>query len=177
MKYILFVAQEGNFIPRSMLIPVDEFLTVPKRESDFEFLKKHVTSKTFEKGSQQCIVDNLLQENYIEKEEHGKQEDTPINQIISDLKTYAEYGSEHGYSLIEDKEWVDKIIPIDCESFSIIDHYIDCKAITKYKGKDIEIMHSFLVLETINGQLRPLCPYKSIEEMMTKVYRIASNNQ
>ena len=164
-NYILFVAQEGNFQTRSMLIPAEEFLSV--RKNDYDLLKNkkiRITNGT-------DVVDNVVLENYVTCSENSRvQEENECNRIVTDLKMYCEWGLEHGYSDTMDKEWYDGAIMNLCDGFDNIANYTESMTIKNINGMDINIIDSFLVLETIDGKISHQSKYRTVEEMMQDVY-------
>ena len=133
-EYILFVIQDANFCPKSLLVPYQEFLE--KRKEDYDLLIKYAQKNVSfsEKGT--IVVPNLLINNIIWTEGYGTSEKTPYLSIINDLLTIAEWGPE-GYEGC--------IIPHH-NSFNPL--LIFQQLIKKYPS----IVESFLVLETDNGK-------------------------
>lgn len=64
MDYILFIMQSGNFQSRSLLVPKDLFLKIPKRAQEYEILKKHAKTYMFKNKDKCDIVNNVLFVNY-----------------------------------------------------------------------------------------------------------------
>jgi len=158
-NYILFIGQESNFGSRSMLIPAKEFLGLETRKKDYETLKKYSKKVKFITNSKEYIVDNTLILNIKwEKKENntsiGSFDKTEYSKICHELIQYANCWEKNIYSKIEDKIWVDGAILDICDSFDNIQDYIKCRQMNEYNNKKINIIDSFLVLESDDGKLR-----------------------
>ncbi len=152
--YILFVSQDANFQSRTMLIPIVEFLKV--RSDDYKILKSSsIKNKNFTLNKKEYIVDNLLIINYVNiegSENIFTQTDTNYNLVCNELRSYADGMDNECYYYMKDKPWYDLAITNLCGGFNHIYNYKKCKEITKHKNKEINIVDSFLVLESRYGE-------------------------
>ena len=152
--YILYIAQEANFQTRSLLIPAKEFLSIPDRKKDYDILKKN---------------GNLLIHNLVSSKTGGFQfELTEYTQICGYLSRYAD-GIDY-YINPADDIWYDISIGGFCSGFNHIKNYNQFKNATNIKGKDVNIIDSFLVLETEDGKFNP-SQFDTVNEMMLYYYK------
>lgn len=160
--YILFISQEGNFQSRSMLIPAQEFLKV--RQEDYDLLKRSSSSYTFKIDNTEYVVDNLLLQNYIWTKNFGTSERHEYTELCGTLTWYACDAEKNCYSKMKDKEWFDSAICNISRGFNHVKNYSELKNMKEYKGKPINIIDSFLVLELRDGILEmPMCD--TVEEL------------
>jgi len=168
--YILFLGQEANFQTRSMLIPAKEFMEV--RAEDYKLLKESAEKNyKFIIDGEEYVIDNILFQNY---KEQGKgcfsQEQHEHSKVCNDLLRYADGMDDDWYCDMKDKVWYDKVPKtMLCNGFNHIKNYKFCKNITKIKGKDINIVDGFLVLEVTEGILK-MPPCDTVEEMYEMFY-------
>lgn len=150
--YILIIGQQGNFQTRSMLVPAKEFMEA--RKDDYDLLKQFsIKDHIFVLDNIEHKIDNLLYINYIFKEHFGKIQKTEYTTICGVLTDYADGLDYDCYFKLEDKPWYDNTITNICKNFCHIKNYTECKKITNYKGKLINIIDSFLFLELRNDNL------------------------
>jgi len=150
--YILYVSQQGNFQSRSMLIPMLEFLKV--RNEDYNLLKRSsIKNHKFTLDNEEYIVDNLILNNYENVNENSyTQTDSEYRILCNHLISYADGMDDDWYFKMKDKAWYDLAITNLCRGFNHIYNYKMCKEITEYKDKQINIVDSFLVLESRHGK-------------------------
>lgn len=155
IKYILFCAQECNFLTRSLLIPYDLIITCEERVGDLDILRANAKKNVvFEHEGKEYIVDNLLIQNVTYKDKLGIYDNTPFLQIVEDFIFYA-FTMEDGFYCKEyDMIWADGAIPrIASDSNPHFVNYCEFRNRTEYKGMPIEIVEGFLILESSNGHL------------------------
>ena len=154
-EYILFVIQDANFCPKSLLIPYQGFLE--KRKEDHDLLIKYAQKNVSfsEKGT--IVVPNLLINNIVWTGNSGTSEKTPYLPIINNLLTIAEWGPE------EFEGFERCIFPREVNGFNPL--LIFQQLMKKYPS----IVESFLVLETDNRKSRYV-PYDTVEEMYDDLY-------
>lgn len=168
--YILYMGQEANFQTRSMLIPAKKFLSVPKRKDDYEVLKKcSIKNYKFDIDKKTYVIKNLLTFNLVEVDKNMfKYEQTEYSKICGELLHYAD-GSDYCF-YEEDEVWYGHTIGNFCGGgFNHIKNYDKFKTATKIKDHDINIIDSFLVLETHDKQIE-LPPFDTVDEMMKTLY-------
>lgn len=169
--YILYIAQDGNFQSRSILIPAKKFLSIPDMKKNYEIIKKCSIKDYKIKLDNVCItVDNLLIHNLIPSNEilgAFQFELTEYSTICVDLSRYAD-GVEYTIHP-DDNIWYDDSIGGFCNGFNHIKNYNKFKKATKVKGKDVNIIDSFLVLETREGKFE-ISLFDTVDEMMKALY-------
>jgi len=154
MKYILYCAQEANFQTRSMLIPYDLIMKCEQRVKDLQVLRDNALHDvSVNRCGKEYIVDQLLVQNVSWSGNHGKYDDNQFIEITHELMNYAD-GMEPGHLFKEyDVEWIQHIIPdIASHGFEHIINYCDFRNRIKYRGKPIQIVEGFLVLESNDDQ-------------------------
>jgi predicted SprT family Zn-dependent metalloprotease len=169
-KYILYCGQEANFQTRSMLIPYDLIMKCEQRSNDIKILRENAEHNIqFEhKGTTYVVVQLIIQ--YITFNNGiGTHDQMPFTRITNELTHYADWGSEQLLHLY-DKEWLDATIyNVSSKGFNHIVNYCKTRNKKTYKGKSIEIVEGFLVLESTNGKvLKP--SVDTVEEMYEKYY-------
>ena len=166
-NYILFIIQDANFQSRSMLVPEKEFLEI--RKEDFETLKKYSKTVTLSDGSNEYQIDNLLVQNFTRKGNFGKPENHEYSYFYFCLQGYADGLDEGCYYGKKDHEWYDKAIINFCEGFNHIKNYCQAKTFKTIDNKPINIVESFLLLESENGKIKqPM--FDTVKEMMLGLY-------
>lgn len=145
-KYILFCAQDANFQTRSMLIPYEKYIQCNSLIKDLDVLRKVSFNETFEIEGKKFVVKNL-----IVREIWGNESDYKDYYKITDRLTHMADGVECSNL---DKIWYDDSEINLCRGFDHIGNFFNLLNKTKYNGKDIKIVESFLVLETHNGRYR-----------------------
>ena len=163
--YILFLGQEANFQTRSLLIPHEEFISVPKRKNDYEMLKRSSVSCSFMIEGKKYDVDNLLTINVVD----GFQEPTEYLKIVNDLMFYADPPLEDCYANIDDKVWYDESFLGFAHDFNHIKNHEHWKNVKEFEREPINIVDSFLVLEMWNGKLN-YPTYDTVAEMYASLY-------
>lgn len=137
MDYILFIAQQANFQSRSMLIPVNAFLSVEKRKRDYEILLEHSLKDVVVRfKNEDYIIKNLLLQDYVSEGNRRSQIVRDYTRICNELKDYADGMDE---DCLEDKDWYDNAIMNICKGFNHIKNYKEC--LEKVDG--INIVDSF----------------------------------
>lgn len=170
-KYILYCAQEANFQTRSMLIPYDLIMKCPERVKHLDILREHAMKNVeFEHRGEKYTVDQLLIENIIWEGGFGRHEKSPYSNITNDFTDYADWGTEHGVSKLYDKEWTKEVIcGVASEGFNNVTNYCKFRNKPSYRGKPINIVEGFLVLEASNGKVE-IPSVDTVEEMYEKYY-------
>ncbi len=160
-KYILYLAEQGNFQSRSMLISYDEFIKSCKE--DYDILKRCSTQNVkLPIDGTEYIIDNLLTTEY--PDGGGALIVTEYSDITSALTHYAQEGPTRlVWGRERDEEWLSKSKFNLCNGFNHIQNYLNLK--NKY---DIE--EGFLVLESRNGRVRVKPPFETAQEMYDELY-------
>jgi hypothetical protein len=169
-NYILYVAQEAGFQSRSKLIPSKEFIKV--RGKDYTILKEAATSTTLHDGERPYPIQNLIVLNYLPADNLSrihKQESNNHAPICNELTHYADWGGEEGVSKIGDDLWLHGAIFNFCGGFNPIKNYTSCLQRTRFRGCDVNIVDSFLVLESTGGRV-PRPPFDTVKEMKWTLY-------
>ena len=150
LDMFLFILECRSREPRSMLCPVNEFLSA--RRDDYEVLKKHsekdVTCAEVDgvwknTGDTLYRIDNILYKTYddgqLVREEH--------TDFCCNLMDYADglYGYYHD---MKDKTWYDQSICHISKDFDVIKAYINCREMKQIKSQAINIVEGWLILET-----------------------------
>jgi len=184
-KYILFILQEGNTQSRSLLVPYDKFLCVENRKQDYEILKKHAKKYIYKKNGTHDTINNVIFINYSADDETCKiwsQDSTEYTKIINDISFYADWSynfsdSEYGHRLtnVNDEIWVDDIYKDFCSGFNHIETYLTCQAMTEIENKQIDIVDSFLILQTY-GNVYKFPLYDTVDEMLQDMYGFKLSN-
>lgn len=139
--YILFVLKDCNFQSRIALVPYNEFLKV--RSEEYNFIKR----------CGNIIVIPLVFEGNIGS--YGKTDITDVDHLI---KFYTEPPVDGCYLDEKDFIWSENCIYNPLGMFPGFNHYQNyerLKKMTKYKGRPVNIVDSYLFLEhTINLHLK-----------------------
>ena len=130
-----------------MLIPYNKYLLCDDLIKDFDILRKYCKSQIFVIDGVDYSIDNLLIKNIIWNGNCGKTETNEYNPIINRLTYYADGIEEYQYFSENDRVWYDNTITNLCRGFNHIKNYYKLRNSTQYKGKPIEIIEGFLVLE------------------------------
>ncbi len=147
MEYILFVAREGNFQIRSMLIPKKEFLEV--RLQDYQLLKSSAQNLTYFNNGKNCNIFKCFLPNEYENinEVNIRQTIKPYTELCNLLTAYSD-GIDDGYYYDnKDKVWYDLAKCELCRGFDYVDSFITLRQLTEYEGNPIKITDSFLFME------------------------------
>ncbi len=149
-KYILFCAQEANFQTRSMLIPYDLISQCEERMRDLQCLRDNAKKNVpVTRKGEEYLIDQLLIENIVWKGGFGKIEESAWSDILSQLKQYAD-GSccEEWFSERYDEIWYPQtILHVASKGFDHVVNYCNFRKKEHYRGKPIEIVEGFLVLQ------------------------------
>lgn len=171
-QYILYIGQDANFQSRSMLIPYNKLMINERGKHIYDLLKQNSHNTTITHKSKKYIIDNLILRNLIKTEEGYYQvENTEISRICTMLNDYADNDLDDYCFNMDDKEWYDDSITNICEGFNHIENYLCCLNMTSVHGLQIDIIDSFLMLETRDGKLQ-LSNFDTVNEMMAKLYGI-----
>lgn len=158
MEYILFVMQEANFYSRCILVPRKEFLEV--RNEEFKFLVESSYKNIETEG---VLVKNLL----LLELNNGEIKNQKWTSLINSLMQYSEWGMEICSS--KDKIWMKDSLTRLKSDFNHLKTYQNNVKLRKYKKKEIDIVDSFLVLESKDGKIfKP--KYDTNEEMLSSLY-------
>jgi len=160
-EYILFVGQEANFQSRCMLIPAKEFI---KNRSDIynKLKERSVKNYIFKVDDEDCLIDNLLLQNYNYEGSMGIPEKKDYSEYCWKLTNYAD-----GSDFIDerDKEWYNKtVLLLGNLGFNHIKNYVKIKNMKQYN-----IVDGFLFLELRNGELE-LPDVDTVQEMYAKYF-------
>lgn len=184
MDYILFIMESNSFQSRSLLVPKDLFLKVPKRAQEYEILKRNAKTYVFKNKDRCDMVNNVLFVNYSpfgEKKEGRywawQQDDNKeYSNVLSDMHFYADWSSaflddlgDHPLKDLEDIEWVRHMHKDFCGGFNHILNYLTCKEMKLIGETPINIVDSFLVLETYEGKFK-FPQYDTVDEMFENCY-------
>lgn len=145
-EYILFVAREGNFQSRTILIPKNEFIEV--RKEDFELLQSSSKSLTVVSNEVEYTIDNFLENHYTRNNNIGTQRKTIYTELCNTLTSYADGLDDDCYFDMKDKIWYDLAECNLCGGFDHIHNFVKLKQMTEYEGAQIKITDSFLFTET-----------------------------
>jgi hypothetical protein len=176
LKMILFVIQNTGFSTRLLLAPAELFKKV--RETEYNILKEHAEKNVAMDG---VTIENLLIQNMIREGNALREEHYPWSDAAHIADFYSDPPIEDDECLLEtkdgewakDREWVKSSFR-DCASFDPLDDY---KKLCNFKGlcdlgfyenrqtRKIEVVESFLILETTNGE-RPNILFKNATEMI-----------
>ena len=152
--YILYIAQCANFQSRIMLIPIIEFLKV--RSDDYDMLKNlSLKDQNFTLDNKKYIVDNLLVIDYVNDDDTYRvfsQTDSSYRLLCNHLTSYAEGMDEDCYFHEKDELWYKSAIIFLTTGFNHIYNHKRFKQMTNYKNKTINVVDSFLVLESQNNK-------------------------
>lgn len=147
--YILFIGQECNFQTRSLLIPIKHFLLV--REEEYNIMKNNKKSIIFKKGINEIVINNILTNNYkCDNDTIKYQEQKLYTKICNILMEYAFGMEKNCYIDVNDKIWYDNSFGNICKGFDHIKNYLNCLTMNSYNNKKINIVDSYLFLETKN---------------------------
>jgi hypothetical protein len=165
-NYILYVTSDANFQTKSMLIPFAEFIKA--RSEDYELLvTASIRNYKFNIDGEEHIIDNLLCQNYIWTKNMGVAEKHSHTETCNQLFAYAD--GFDGHFNLEDKAWYDSAMINLCKGFNHIKNYTKLKQMTHHKGKPVNIINSFLLLELKDGTLEmPTCD--TVDEMYEMYY-------
>lgn len=152
-KYILFCSQEANFQTRSMLIPYDKYLKSNDLIENFHILRKYSKPQIFCINGINYDIDNLLIQNIIWNNNLGIPKDNEYNSIVNKLTWYAFGVDSDQYFSHDDALWYEKSFINLCSGCDHIVNYCNLRNKTTHKGKPIEIIEGFLVLQARNGEL------------------------
>lgn len=173
MKFILWCNQEGNAQTRSLLIPAD--LLNKKRREQLEELKRYRIKECKEYNV--ILIDHVYsfdsQGNKIGV--HVSERDKRADDIVVNISYYADWS--HQYCLDkEDEVWAFQSFDTLCRGFNHIKNFKELLTLKEWKGVPIEIVDSFLILESKNG-VQNQSPWDTSEEMMLDLYGIQPNNK
>ena len=181
MDYILFIIQKSNFQSRSLLVPFKEFTSIEKRRTQLNVLKDHAktTVITNKENNTHVIVDNVVFNNYtttsvrIQDGHVLKSYQMDLNpyygDLYNDLRFYAEWGfDEYGLDP-EDMKWNPLIYKDFCQGFNHILNFETCKQMKSIEGRPINIVESFLFLETQDG-VYTSPRFDTVKQMMKACY-------
>jgi hypothetical protein len=179
--YLLFLFQEAGFQTRSLLVPQKPFLEIPQRKQDYEYLKeyafKNVILPLENDTSNTVNVQYLLVQNYQKDDpttELGvySQELHPYTKSVNHLKFYSDWGRDEDALLdINDKEWEKDSYCDFVGGFHHLKNYKEWQKMTSIHDKPINIVESFLILESKNGKIN--CSiYGTVDEMFEGLYGV-----
>ena len=78
--------------------------------------------------------------------------DSPYSKICRDLDSYSiPTPFDIGYVQMEDKQWVDSSFCELCGGFDHIENYDNLRKMTEFMGNKVNIIDSFLVLESFEN--------------------------
>lgn len=153
-KYILFCAQEANFQTRSMLIPYDLIMECEERRKDLEILRNNATkdAKLNFRGKS-IVIDQLLVQKIVWDSGWGRAEKTDWNKIARELRQYAdgimtEENETYFFQSYDSMWYPHAICNIVSKGFNHAVNYHSFRSRTMYRGKPIEIVEGFLILES-----------------------------
>lgn len=153
------MAQDANFQTRSMLMPVGKLNQ--KRKDDIKLLKS--LSVTLDVDGKQ--VKNVVLVNHVSDDPEIRcWIQDPLDQekwsITNHFVGYADsnmwFDDERLYYDMDDKEWYDDSLCGFVGGFDHIGNYLEWQNKKQFDGKDINIVDSILVLETIEGKFNLL---------------------
>jgi hypothetical protein len=175
MRYVLWCAQESNFQTRTLLLPID--MLDSKRKQQLEDMKQ------FRDKNNVIIIDHTWTFEY---DEQGKKlggcgtvsdKDKDLSRLCSDFMYYADRQSYHdGYLESEDLEWLPFSFNQVCGGFNHVKNYQQLLTMTEWKGKPVNIVDSYLVLESENGVLN-VSPWDTADAMMLDIYGYNTKGQ
>jgi hypothetical protein len=162
MEYILFVIQDANFYSRCILVPKDKFLET--RNEEYNILLEHSHKNVEIEG---VSIKNLLIEEFTRKGNVGTLKVENWSSFIDNLRNYSEWGLE--FCSLKDENWVKDSLTNLKSGFNHVKTYQNNVNLKKYKKKPINIVDSFLVLESANGEIfKPA--FDTNEEMVLSLY-------
>lgn len=169
MRIIYFInfCSKNRFFLWKKLIPADDFLEVRKDEYEL-LIKSSLKNHEFTIDNQEHIIDNLLFQNILWNGRSGTHQIHEYSNICFILQCYADGMDEDCYMDMKDKKWYDNSIGNLCGGFHHIKNYTKCKSIKSCKGKNINIINSFLVLELDDGKLR-ISKIETVEQLLTNM--------
>ncbi|CAH6419887.1 Hypothetical protein HVR_LOCUS963 [uncultured virus] len=181
MRYILYCAQEANFQTRSMLIPYDLIIKSKFRVADLETLRAHAQKNvTIKHRDREYLIDQLIVQDYKWEGNCGSQQIQPFTTIVNHFTGYAD-GMHEDYDIESEEQkiatfkqgdevWVSDIIgAVASKGFNHFRNYCNFRNRTEYKGKSIEIVEGFLVLESNDGKMK-MPSVDTVAEMHEKYY-------
>jgi hypothetical protein len=129
----LFVIQEGNCIPRVIMVPKEKYLAVHQEE--FDTMKKHC---------KRVNNRNILVNNITWNGNYGEQDITPYSKILTKMQVYADGDDDLVHK--QDVDWYESSIFPRTQTFSIYDSFE--QLMVKYAGK---IVDHIVSIEADNG--------------------------
>lgn len=177
-KYILYCGQDGNFQTRCMLIPYDKYMESPRLQEDLAVLRKNAKPHTFVFNDEEYNVPQLLTQNIVFNGGCGHQEINEFTTIFNNLNFYADVmhqevnnDGNREWRLLrdEDMSWAPFTIHPKSGGFNNVKNYCRLAQMTDHNGVSIEIIESFLILETRNGKYTH-SQVDTVEEMFLKYY-------
>jgi hypothetical protein len=177
--------QECNFQSRSLLVPFKEFTSIEKRRTQLNVLKESAKTIviTNKENNTHVIVDNVIFNNYTTTSvriinghvlKSGKLDyNLQYGDLYLDLHFYADWRND-GYNLDnnDDIVWLPYIYKDFCQGFNHILNFETCKQMTSIKGRPINIVDSYLFLETQDGFYTPP-RFDTVDEMMRACYGVS----
>lgn len=186
MDYILFIMQDCNFQSRSLLVPSKEFTSIEKRQAQLNALKNCAKTViiTNKENNTIVLVDNVLFNNYTTRSikiqdarilKSGQMDYNPqYSELYFDLRYYADWSKNitpYEYQPIDeaDSAWIPHMYKDFCGGFNHILNFETCKNMTFIDNKPINIVASFLFLESNDGIYTPPV-FDTVNEMMRVCY-------
>lgn len=153
MSWVLFVFQDANFCPKSVMFSKDDFEAA--RPKDLELLIKH--AKKMEHGY-------LLVQNYVWNDGCGTMKKHEWSHVTQDIQRVAEISSdEDKISRLGDEVWV-----LGCQRFQTT--LFDPREVFEKLIAQVSFSDAFLVLEANNGEVRAPPVVRDVNEMYKKYY-------
>lgn len=135
--YLLFVVQNANFEPRSMLLPAKEFLEL--HQESWNQMREACANATFEN----LFVDHLLWKDVTDWETHSQE---CWSLMASYLEEVYDWGTEASHDPA-DNAWIKKSLYKICQGFNVVKEYCKAQKLSSWKGQPIRIIDSILILE------------------------------
>lgn len=155
-KKLLFVFQDANFTPKTLIVPTKEFQAA--RPNDVALLLKH--AKPHEEPGAVVLVQNYVWENGC-----GTMEMHEWSRVSQEIMSVATFSSEVMFPKAGDEAWVTKSQVVNTTMFD--PREVFARALASVKD---ELSHAFLVLEAQDGVVRGPPPVRDVNEMYETYY-------
>ena len=103
--------------------------------------------------SQPVRIDNILELTFLRQGNISRLVESPYSKLCIDIRDYANFrtciNEEVGYFIKDDEVWLDYDIVIAdfCRGFDHVKNFLSFRDAKEVKGKKVNIIDSFLVLE------------------------------